>query len=301
MSTMRAMSGYGGKKRRIDQQKMRNLFEMIHSNGRGFLLPPLYRGCSQHEWKLLDSGFCVCVWCGSEHNCTDGKCPEEKIENGEMVCTITGCITLEYEMRVERNASERVVMLTVSKLETSPLNIRDSVELTVREIIASPKTEICMQQEGRRNEAKELAVFSRTLRDIAHDSVCSRPNMILVIENVMYQCRKNRLVDIRKTVDLDEVAERCTESITNLLLLHGGPRVSRQIQNASRCREFVCSMLYLMRMGITFQNRQLLPKMEILNLLLPLQVLLPSVFKIRAKSITEGENIIKLDIRKMPL
>jgi hypothetical protein len=56
-----------------------------------------------------------------------------------------------------------------------------------------------------------------------------------------------------------------------------------------------------MRMGITYQNRQLLPKMEILNQLLPLQVLLPVVFKIRAKSITEGENIIKLDIRQMPL
>jgi hypothetical protein len=54
-------------------------------------------------------------------------------------------------------------------------------------------------------------------------------------------------------------------------------------------------------MGITYQNRQLLPKMEILNHLLPLQVLLPVVFKIRAKSITEGENIIKLDIRQMPL
>jgi len=53
-------------------------------------------------------------------------------------------------------------------------------------------------------------------------------------------------------------------------------------------------------MGITYQKRQLLPKMEELNEYLPMQVFLPLVFKIRAKSITEGENIIKLDIRKLP-
>jgi hypothetical protein len=44
-----------------------------------------------------------------------------------------------------------------------------------------------------------------------------------------------------------------------------------------------------MRVGITYQNRQILPRVDELHLLLPLQVLLPTVFKIRAKSITEGE------------
>ena len=55
-----------------------------------------------------------------------------------------------------------------------------------------------------------------------------------------------------------------------------------------------------MRMGVTYQKRQLLPKIDLLNDYLPMQVLLPNIFNIRAKSITEGENIIKLDIRKIP-
>ena len=54
-----------------------------------------------------------------------------------------------------------------------------------------------------------------------------------------------------------------------------------------------------MRMGITFKNQNILQKLEILNDLLPLQVFLPTVFNIRAKS--DGENIIKLDIQRMPL
>ncbi len=73
------------------------------------------------------------------------------------------------------------------------------------------------------------------------------------------------------------------------------------MQHASRGKEFVCSMLYLMRMGITFRNQTILQKVEILNELLPMQVFLPSFFNIRAKSITEGENLIKLDIQRMPL
>ena len=79
-------------------------------------------------------------------------------------------------------------------------------------------------------------------------------------------------------------------------------------------------MLYIMRVGITYQNRQILPRVDSLHQLLPMQALLPSVFKIRAKSITEGEvmgliissaacslmtsyaqNLMKMDIKKLPL
>ena len=58
-------------------------------------------------------------------------------------------------------------------------------------------------------------------------------------------------------------------------------------------------MLYLMRTGVTYRNRCILPKLEILSLLLPQQVFLQKNFGIRPKCITEGENIIKLDARKI--
>jgi len=100
---------------------------------------------------------------------------------------------------------------------------------------------------------------------------------------------------------LHRVIGICVDNISSLIQNHGWIRVSRQLQHVTRGREFICSMLYLMRMGITFKNQKILLKLEILNDLLPLQVFLPSVFNIRAKSITEGENIIKLDIQRMPL
>ena len=105
----------------------------------------------------------------------------------------------------------------------------------------------------------------------------------------------------KRTKTLERVIGICVENISQLIRLHGWHRVNRQLQHATRGKEFVCSMLYLMRMGITFRNQNILQKVEILNDLLPMQVFLPSIFNIRAKSITEGENIIKLDIQKMPI
>ena len=179
--------------------------------------------------------------------------------------------------------------------------LRDSVETTVREILASEKTERCMIQEMRRGDTKLSTMFSKLLREVSHSHKCIRPNMVLIISQLEYQTRKTRRASSRKEVDIGNVIEQCTESITNLLIRFGGVRVTKQMQNANKCREFICSILYLMRMGITYQNRQLLPRVDILHELLPLQVLLPPIFNIRAKSITEGENIIKLDIRRMPL
>jgi hypothetical protein len=100
---------------------------------------------------------------------------------------------------------------------------------------------------------------------------------------------------------LERVIGICVENITQLIKVHGWYRVNRQLQHTTRGKEFVCSMLYLMRMGITFKNQNILQRVDILNDLLPMQVFLPSVFNIRAKSITEGENIIKLDIQRMPI
>lgn len=105
----------------------------------------------------------------------------------------------------------------------------------------------------------------------------------------------------KRTRTLERVIGICVENITQLIKVHGWYRVNRQLQHNTRGKEFVCSMLYLMRMGITFKNQNILQRVDILNELLPMQVFLPSVFNIRAKSITEGENIIKLDIQKMPL
>ena len=289
-----------------DYEQLRYLYAKCAGE---FLLPEGYPGCVVHDWTQLDSGFCVCRECGLMHICCKGKCPDVTSDNGERVCIITGCVTSEYEMRPERNALERGGAST-GGAPAGPMllatSLWESVQAVVHELLMSDKTKLCAVQERERCEGKEQTCFCRIVRDMAQNKKinCVRPNMLHIIAMVCHGCRKHRPPPPPHElamIDMCGIQEKCTESITCLVVQHGWVRVWRQLQNQTRGREFICSMLYLMRMGITFQKRQVLPKMEILNLLLPMQALLPTVFKIRAKSITEGENIIKLDIRKIPL
>lgn len=293
--------------RQKDHEQYKALFCEVVGGVFGLLFPEGYAGCGEHEWKQLDSGFCVCRHCGYSHTCCQGQCPEIVVsDRGERVCSITGCVTLECEMRPERASFERMGPSSCHGIihvpHSSSSHLRDHVHTVVVELLLSDKNQLCAHQEQARYEAKEQSYLGKALREWiqAHSNI--RPNLLFILAQVCFNGKKNRTATTIHTADvLYHVVEQCTESITRLILLHGGPRVTRQLQNHTRGREFICSMLYLMRMGITYQNRRVLPKLELLNTLLPLQTLLPNIFKIRAKSITEGENIIKLDIRKIPL
>lgn len=208
------------------------------------------------------------------------------------------------------------------------------VEMVVREILDSPKTLKCREEEILRDKNRKMACLAKVMREMvtAAASSCGtlsassssssslvypRPNMIIIEAKLSWMCRKCRYYchtnssgtrggqtfnDLyKRTGTLERVIGICVENITHLIKMHGWHRVNRQLQHTTRGKEFVCSMLYLMRMGITFRNQNILQKVEILNELLPMQVFLPSMFNIRAKSITEGENLIKLDIQRMPL
>ena len=104
--SLRTMISHPGKEnRKLQYISMKNLYELICTKGRGFLLPPSHAGCTEHNWKQLDSGFCVCEWCGKEHHCFRGECPEEIAYNYDRVCTITGCVTTTREQSVIQKIS----------------------------------------------------------------------------------------------------------------------------------------------------------------------------------------------------
>jgi hypothetical protein len=268
-----------------------------------FLLPPNFPGHT-HVWVQLDTGYCICSLCGHDHVCFRGECPLAESDASERVCTVTGCVVEHSEMRAEWDAVERVALYPSSGSggrSTEPLcsravggmEIAEFVELVVSELLNSAKTHQCIAEEHARDYARRVSALSRLLKEAG-----PYPNLVIIEAKLTWLCRKSRRG--RRDV-VDRVIAVCVDSICSLLRNYGWHRVARQLQHATRGREFVCSMLYLMRVGITFQNRCLLQRLDVLHELLPLQVFLPSIFGIRAKSITEGENIIKLDIRRIPL
>ena len=320
---------------------MLNAYKQLYVAIKGdFLVPPHYPG-HEHTWVALDAGMSICTVCGAEHVCFQGHCPMVQMEHSERVCSITGCVIVLSELTAEWGALDRVHSPAPSALTKThyPLSalrdVHDTVEMVVQEILDSPKTLHCMAEERERDDARKLACLSKLIKEVTHhhdqhshgasassSEASVRPNMLDFEAKLSWQCRKCRAhlpqaripicerrpsiypvchIQARRAEILQRVIRICVDSICHLIQNHGWHRVARQLQHATRGREFICSMLYLMRMGITFRNQNILQKMEILNDLLPLQVFLPTTFNIRAKSITEGENIIKLDIQRMPL
>lgn len=204
---------------------------------------------------------------------------------------ISGIITSAYKRENTLQPSEKQE------------HLRSVVKEVVCELLNSKKTMYCFAEEDRRYSTKACVALGRLVREMAVRKPYAKPNMIDIetfLSFTMSRVRDRRSVrEARK--HLPEVIHKCVTSIVMIIMHHGWSRSQRQLQNPARAREFICSMLYLMRTGVTFQNRAMLCREELLNDLLPLQVFLPKIFHIRAKCITEGENIIKLDIRRFPL
>jgi len=293
------------------------LYKAIHGD---FLVPPNYPG-HDHQWLSLDAGLNICTLCGADHVCFQGTCPMVQMDHSESICSISGCIIILSELRAEWSMSQRAQGDSLDYVNPKHPDVYDTVEVVVREILDSSKTARCMQEEIQRDETRRNGYLARIIRDIGidQDALYQRPNMLVLEAKLAWQCRKFRRLlskvsrhpfvrraprpdavpqDKRDAI-IQRVIRICVDNICNLIQNFGWQRVNRQMHHSTRGRDFICSMLYLMRMGITFRNQSILQKMDILNQLLPLQIFLPSVFKIRAKSITEGENIIKMDIQRM--
>ena len=299
---------------RISDSEVRNLKARFVKEHGHFVLPIDYAG-HVHTFQAVATGIQICSLCGAEHVCFRGNCPEVANEAGELVCTLSGCVTTLNNFCSERNAHER----TSPAVSTIPRRQRhnpkthivhrvhietlyNTVVSVVHEILNSETTRQCMIEETQRANLKVGVVMGRILREMNSSLGAGvRVNLIKVETALAYTFRRlrdGRSISIARK-RINPIMQVCVESIVSLIDQHGWYRTNRQLTHVPRGREFICSMLYLMRTGVTYRHRCILPKLEVLSLLLPQQVFLQKNFGIRPKCITEGENIIKLDARKI--
>ena len=260
----------------------------------GFLLPKNFGG-HDHVWVVLDFGYCVCRECGAEHSCCGhGRhCPKLLNDEQEEVCVVTGVVTGRRDLKMEWGAYERVNFSGGGsggggRPGPAISDLVDHSMQVVRELLYSKKSHRCFEMECQRNLNKAVGILGRCLKEAAHDPRLIRPNMVSILSHVHWQCRKHRRS--RKQGEDALLLRFCAESIAQLLCTRGWHRVKRILCHHSRRRELICSLLYLMRAGMTFREETILPQVAALEALLPQQIFLQSVFGIRSKSITEGNH-----------
>lgn len=272
-----------------------------------FLYPQNFPGHTC-EWETLASCQAGCVLCGRQHACkSNSECVESEDDNGQIVCTITGCIIRETEMRTEWGAMSRThmpeseqkrtqVVQANSAKNTCPCDTWLFVHNIIKSILNSKTTEKCRQQENIRLYTTQIGAMQKAIKK--QKETQKYVNMVRVAATVAFHTRKLRRPAVLPAAKLEELITTCTNTVCRVMLLYHNQHTSKLLNSEVRRREFVCSMLYLMRTGVSCSGQCILPQISIISLILPLETFLPEQFNIRAKSITEGENMLKIEIRR---
>ncbi len=87
----------------------------------------------------------------------------------------------------------------------------------------------------------------------------------------------------------------CAETVHRHLCLMNS--MCDGIISDQRLHNTTVGLLYLLRNGIIVHDTVVLPKLQVLDVVLPLESHLQTFFGIRAKCITETENVIKIILR----
>lgn len=271
-----------------------------------FLFPQKFPGHAC-EWERFSFTQAGCTLCGTEHRCAEnGSCVEVHDDNGQITCTITGCVTREKEQRPEWGALDRThtekTKTTNSghhrnSKQSSPCDTWLFVNNIVTEILNSTTTAKCRWQENKRLYIAQITTLHKEIKRQYEQYGCV--NLVRVAATVAFQTRKLRRPTALPKSQLKQLITLCTDSVCKVVLKYNTQHTSKILNSESRKREFACSMLYLMRNGVSCRGECILPKIPIMENLLPLESFLPEEFKIRSKSITEGENLLKIEIRRV--
>lgn len=110
-----------------------------------FIFPVGYKG-HQCEWERFSMNQAGCLKCGKLHQCPCGECTTEKETDGCICCTITGTVIRLNEMKNEWDAWSRTNVERNAKNEKedsvfNPSSLWESINVIVREILASPAAE----------------------------------------------------------------------------------------------------------------------------------------------------------------
>lgn len=273
-----------------------------------FLLPTKFTG-HRCEWEPFSYTQAGCILCGAEHRCAEDntECIAETCDDSHTSCLITGAVIREHAYRDEWDASSRAHVEPPKKKQSmcapgippvikrnSACDVWSFVEAVVRLLLDSDTAEQCRQQENRRLcQALLTALHREMLRQL---DAAGFVNMVTAAAAAAWHTRKLRRPVTLPREELEHVVKVSTDAVCNVMLKYNSQQTSKILNSDARRKEFACSMFYLMRNGVDCRGQCILPRMKIMGSILPLETFLPESFRIRSKSITEGENLLKIEL-----
>lgn len=206
-----------------------------------------------------------------------------------MVCDITGLCLVTSNFVTHHYSDCVAYQGSATTSEYSRVQLSD-VLMIVQHILTSHISSSC------RAHVKEK-FQSRMLHYIQASIFAGQTSAISIIEESMSTVRQR--IDLPQTippVEMRQLCDLCAREICSLMCVTYY-KMGMQLR-PSELREMVVGLLFLMRTGISAQGVIVLKRVPVLAGLLPVENLLPKVFALPSKIITDIENRFKMHIRQ---
>ena len=266
---------------------------MSHEIWRRARRPFRYPACvSACQWEVYDVNQAGCRKCGKQHTCkgnaVDNTCPLIQCDDRTRVCHITGYILPE----VRHAQEEYCETVAFSDRSVHTRDLSSEVYTVIASLLQGQRAACCREQENTRQYIRLTQHMYKQLRLFKLTSPGKLPNVCRILAQAMAQEKYWRFIEPAS----EALVRHCAANITQCLLLlkssNGKPLVGPRLQ------DLVCGMLYMLKHGLTFQNRVFLLAIPEVDRCLPHENKIETYFGISSKVICMTENEVKLIFRE---
>lgn len=282
-----------------------------------FLLPPAYHSHT-HKWEKLDIDTVGCCICGIVHICDARQnivpCCLEVQDDSSVVCKLTGLVTKTSSFydgtmstRDYRITSVSMSGLVAAESRKTKSTQGESMEIVGREVkgiiellLYSQNSQESRKKEGTRVSKKVQQSFSGKISQLVANrstrgTLCVVDALAESIKTFSAFDRGNVSAVVPPQSDWDWLVAHICCVLTFISL----PRQFAITPKNQNLKNLIVSFLYMTKNGLEVSGATFIPKIPLMQRILPLEVHMWSCFKLQAKSITEGENLLKRLINEM--
>lgn len=265
---------------------------MSHEIWRRVRRPFRYPSCRACTWEVYDANQAGCLRCGRHHLChaniVDNRCPLEQCDDNSRVCRITGFVLPE----VRHAHGEYTDTIVLQERQVQVQDIDSEVESVVFCLLLSQRAVECRERENAKQYTRLAQHMHRQMKAFKLWKPGQLPVVPHLLASAIAQEKYWRFIEAAS----EELARQCSRQITICLLELRAK--GAKLASGTRLRDLVCGMLYMLKTGLSFQDRVLLAAIPEVDRCLPHENKIESYFGISSKVICMTENEVKLIFRE---
>jgi hypothetical protein len=252
-----------------------------------FVFPTTPRLPHVCKWEIYAPGRAGCTLCADVHVCDSLTCEHKIVTEDSILCSITGAFL--NRVYGSETWSDRSVCASLEKRNSTELSY--DVETHVHDLLLSNNAKLCTQFEQDNYIQRVSSTLDHYSTTGERGFDCATDVLGSALQNIQWRvppefCKAER----------EKLVKTCASAIhasAAMLFKNKYFKICRANQKA-----IVFGLVYLLRTGVTHDAKVILPRVEQLCAVLPLETQMKAFFGVSPSSITDTENRLKFMVRQ---